>query len=295
MDRVDKFLIFEWLQLVLLRSFKWFKSVLAARSKACWVLCISSFLVACSPNSNQVGASQLAFTLMLNGQPISCSDPAEGVIVDGQHWQLDQLKLFVHDLSIQQGDKSKNIELTTNGWQAHQVGLVSLEPECGGSKIENNEETNHALVFKIPVDLQNAESLSFRLGVPFELNHQNPLTQPSPLNLPLMFWSWQMGHKFVRWDMSNDIDTWSFHLGSLGCESASVVRSPAQPCSEPNVVSVTLDSPKSNANEVHIHLDRIIQNIKLSSDNSCTLHGATESSCQQLIDNLTNNRVFEWY
>ena len=36
--------------------------------------------------------------------------------------------------------------------------------------------------------------------MPWQLNHQNPLTASSPLNISEMFWSWQLGHKFLRFD-----------------------------------------------------------------------------------------------
>ena len=40
------------------------------------------------------------------------------------------------------------------------------------------------------------------VGVPFELNHANPLAAAAPLDRGEMFWSWQSGHKFLRADLA---------------------------------------------------------------------------------------------
>ena len=49
-------------------------------------------------------------------------------------------------------------------------------------------------------DALDGEKLSFAMAVPFNENHLNPLTAASPLNISEMFWSWQLGHKFFRYD-----------------------------------------------------------------------------------------------
>jgi uncharacterized repeat protein (TIGR04052 family) len=96
----------------------------------------------------------------------------------------------------------------------------------------------------------DVEQIRFSLGVPFEENHANPITLPSPLNKTEMFWSWQRGHKFVRFDTTNkNTQTeWNFHLGSVGCDSSSAMRSPNSACSQPNLLEITL--PVNNADGV---------------------------------------------
>jgi uncharacterized repeat protein (TIGR04052 family) len=78
------------------------------------------------------------------------------------------------------------------------------------------------------------------VGVPFELNHSNPLTTAPPLDRGEMFWNWQSGHKFLRVDLASANREWSFHLGSTGCSSASALRPPAQPCARPNEMRIEL-------------------------------------------------------
>ena len=229
-------------------------------------------------------------------------------------------------------------------------------------------------------------SLSFNIGVPFAINHQNPLLQESPLNDSSMFWAWRNGYKFVRWDMQrvvnvtdgsagvdsaqgaavnslqgaavnsaqgaavnsvqgaaidsaqvaavnsvqgaaidldegtvvnstqgtdakknnihnghvkphkmNNTDAWSFHLGSVGCESAAMVRAPKKPCSQPNVIPVEA-ALKNNDNlqiTLIINLDKILGDITATRQNTCMFSSIDDETCHQLVKNLTSEKVFE--
>ncbi len=83
-------------------------------------------------------------------------------------------------------------------------------------------------------------AIRFTVGVPFGLNHANPLTASAPLDRGDLFWTWQSGYKFLRADFRVDGRESSFHLGSTGCSSASALRPPAQPCAQPNRMRVEL-------------------------------------------------------
>jgi uncharacterized repeat protein (TIGR04052 family) len=264
---------------------------------------ISLFLVlllsGCEPSSEQSGASKavqnITFKLASNSQLLTCSDLREGWLLQGERWQIQALKIYVHQLALADGESREVAKLTPSDWQTDRVALLSLESNlCAGLGNSAGEDVNATLYFNSAVTVDTSDTLSFTLGVPFEENHKNPLTQPSPLNLPLMFWSWQLGHKFIRWDMTRSASNWSFHLGSLGCESASSVRSPSQPCQEPNTVSLELNKLGTGGDEIWVHIDRMVEGIDLEQDSSCTLHGATEDSCATLIQNLQYNEVFEW-
>ena len=59
----------------------------------------------------------------------------------------------------------------------------------------------------------------FTLGVPFNKNHTDLTTQPSPLNLTALSWVWNAGRKFARLDFSSTGRPrgYAVHLGSTGC------------------------------------------------------------------------------
>ena len=87
---------------------------------------------------------------------------------------------------------------------------------------------------------QKYSGVRLTVGVPFELNHMNPLTAPPPLDRGEMFWNWQSGHKFLRVDLAVADREWAFHVGSTGCSSASALRPPSQPCTQPNETKIEL-------------------------------------------------------
>lgn len=271
----------------------------------CFVsLCLTMFVSGCKPSVESPKASgneqSITFKLALNSKLLTCLDVQDGVLLQDKWWQLDALKFYVYQLTLTNSENKKVVDFIPSDWQTSGIALLSLEPKLCSDNDESakkdtaTEDTNQAVHFTAVLSVDDADNIGFTLGVPFEENHKNPLTQPSPLNLPLMFWSWQMGHKFMRWDMVNADSHWSFHLGSLGCESASSVRTPSKSCSEPNTVSFELSKPARKSNTIWVHLDRIVEGLDLGTDDSCMFHGNTNNSCTTLMQNLKYNEVFEW-
>lgn len=202
-------------------------------------------------------------------------------------WQITTLRFFLSDVELRKGDKWYPVSLVMNDWQTGSVGLISLlTPGC------HSEQLNNILVFNSDIDLKDADGVRLVLGVPFELNHLNPLQQPSPLNLPAMFWSWQLGHKFLRLDMQSPDGGWAFHLGSIGCQSASRMRSPSQPCAQPNRVSFELPVP--NSKQLVLDLDVLLQGIDMDQMQSCMFQSPELPSCEQLLTNLQTSPVMRW-
>jgi uncharacterized repeat protein (TIGR04052 family) len=119
-------------------------------------------------------------------------------------------------------------------WQNERVALLDLAGEPANAR--------RAVIQGTVEGRSDAKYSGMRLtvGVPFELNHGNPLVAAAPLDRGEMFWSWQSGHKFLRADLAVTGHEWSFHLGSTGCSSASALRPPAQPCTRPNEMRVEL-------------------------------------------------------
>lgn len=132
----------------------------------------------------------------------------------------------------------------SKAWQSDDVSLIRLhcpQPQgCG-----------HNLVLQRALT-QSVAGVSFSVGVPFELNHANPLTLEPPLNNDSMFWVWQQGHKFLRVDLRLTQNALTlaaqnegarlrtlggaFHLGSTGCSAPSIMRAPTHACSHPNIL-----------------------------------------------------------
>ena len=223
-----------------------------------------------------------------------------------QVWSIQQLAFFISDVKLFDKNTVYEPQLSSTPWQTDNVVLIQPYLNDCATKLKDDNtpdqndpiafetlKSNHDLQFLLPVDLAASEQLSFTLAVPFEFNHQNPLLQPSPLNLPSMFWSWRSGHKFLRLDMQAPDKNWVFHLGSVGCTAVSTMRAPQSECVQPNRVDFYLDK-KHNGTTLVMHLDRLIANISMQNDDSCLFHSGQES-CTVLMSNLKTQEVFEWH
>jgi uncharacterized repeat protein (TIGR04052 family) len=264
-----------------------------------WLGCLSTLLSSCSKLNN---VESIQVEIWHNGSPLDC-----GAFESHQQvWSIQQLAFFISDVTLFGEDTLQQPQLSTTPWQTDNVVLI--QPNLGDctSKLESHDnaapkesnasealKTNHYIRFTAPVDRDASEQLSFTLAVPFELNHQNPLLQASPLNSPNMFWSWRSGHKFFRLDMQSPNGSWVFHLGSIGCSAASTMRSPKSECVQPNRVSFNLEK-KYDGTKLVLHLDKLIANTSMRNNDSCLFHSGQEN-CSILMSNFKTQDVFEWH
>ncbi|WP_232788106.1 MbnP family copper-binding protein [Paraglaciecola sp. MB-3u-78] len=237
-----------------------------------------------------------------NGSPLNCN----AFDSHQQVWSIQQLAFFISNVKLYDEATVYEPQLSSTPWQTDNVVLIQPNLNDCAPKSEDENipvpedsgasetlKSNDSLQFLLPVDLDASKQLSFTLAVPFELNHQNPLMQPSPLNLPSMFWSWRSGHKFFRLDLQASDKNWVFHLGSLGCTAVSTMRSPQSECVQPNRVDFQLDK-KHNGTTLVMHIDRLIANISMQNNDSC-LFQLGQDSCSILMSNLKTQDVFEWH
>jgi uncharacterized repeat protein (TIGR04052 family) len=246
----------------------------------------------------------ITFSMHFQGLPIQCD---QSLNIQNEQWHISELAMFFSQFSL---NNFRAVILDDNDWQSQQIALIRYAPGC------KQTTGNMSVVAAIAnTDSKTPLTLSFNVGVPFAVNHQNPLIQASPLNDSSMFWAWRNGYKFIRWDMQNDMgDSWSFHLGSVGCESAAMVRAPKRPCAQSNLIPVeivlssdsiqVLDVPQKKdvvqsgvkMKQIHInisiHLDEIIRNMVPTRKSSCMFSGIDNTTCNELVENLKLNAVF---
>jgi uncharacterized repeat protein (TIGR04052 family) len=270
--------------------------------KAVTFFLISYLFIFSSGCSKSSDGKAIEVEIWHNGSPLDCNAFER----HQQVWSIQQLAFFMSEVQLSDKDSHHQPQLRSTPWQTNDVALIQPNlNDCsanlkGEDQTERNDfsasealKTNNYLQFLVPIDLDSLEQLSFTLAVPFELNHQNPLLQPSPLNLPNMFWSWRSGHKFFRLDMQGLDKNWVFHLGSVGCAAASTMRSPQSECVQPNRVKFRLDK-KHNGAKLVMHLDRLIANTSIQNNDSCLFHSGQES-CIVLMSNLKTRDVFVWH
>lgn len=199
-------------------------------------------------------------------------------------WRIDAFKWYFSALEI----------LYQQSWQP--LKLAQSKSQHSGVVLFENDQCKRRqlqLALQESVDWQQVSAIRFRLGLPFGLNHDNPLKQPEPMNRSDMFWSWQSGHKFLRADLRSDDTAWSFHLGSIGCAAASAMRSPTQQCKQPNLFDYQVNT-YHRAGTLTLHLEQLLHGVQINSANSCRFHGMQEQSCAAILENLADNSLFSW-
>lgn len=249
----------------------------------------------------QVIAPNINIQLKWHGTDLGCHStffPKKG----DNAWFIEQLQFFLSEFEASTDGKNwHEVQLKQTAQQTAKVAL--LGGDCRSEETQKADESAWQVQLTDDLVIKNAKRLRFKLGVPFELNHLNPITQQSPLNLPSMFWVWQTGHKFLRLELASSDAQWLFHLGSTGCKSASVMRAPQQPCLYPNVFAFELainsdDMLTGNSTtKIDLHLERLLRAVNIDVQQSCQSEQAT-ASCQQLFTNLRNkedkSQVFEF-
>lgn len=152
------------------------------------------------------------FDAVLDGTAVDCGKEIE--TANGQLIQINDFRFFVHDIVITGADgKAFPFILSEEKLQTQGVALLDFEDGCHNGSLGTNKALNGITKAQKPW-----KKIAFKIGVPFALNHENPLKAEGPLTTTSMHWSWQGGYKFMRIDGKLDNESFRFHLGSTGCQ-----------------------------------------------------------------------------
>lgn len=202
--------------------------------------------------SNQPVAIQFAGAI--NGQPFACGQSYANVGTTKSTITPSDFRFYVSEVKLVQKDGTKvPVNLLQDGvWQYQNVALIDFENGTGPCR-NGTTATNTSVRGVVPKGEYTGVELT--VGIPFALNHQDPTVAPSPLNSTAMFWNWQGGYKFIKFDTSSTgispnkpaaanvvgpVTGYSVHLGSTMCAAASRTQAP-QSCQNPNRVVVRFD------------------------------------------------------
>ena len=279
----------------------------------------------------------LDFELTYDKSSLVCTDGAMYFEHALARQTLTSFAFYLHDIMLSalhfeapdkdnSNDKSDfievehNVQLTQSNWQEQGIGLIvfdticnhSPEPAIQTAKAGSNKalQATQALFNTRFVGTINSDAakhiksaatvkLNMKLGLPFSLNHLNPLQQNSPLNISSMFWSWRNGYKFMRLDLDNKHQGFSFHLGSAGCQSASSVRAPTNECDQANIVELSLPVAVNQTSQdinilVSIDIANLLTDTVLNQGNACMFMGIDQlDNCAGLLEALRSQSVFK--
>jgi uncharacterized repeat protein (TIGR04052 family) len=209
----------------------------------------------------------IPFTAVWDGVPIDCGSTSPA---------LTDLRFFVSNLQlIDSSGEARDIRFATEmPWQNDAVALVDLEDGTGAC-LRGTRDIASEIIAVAPQ--RDYRGLRFTVGVPFRLNHLDPLTAKPPLDDSDMHWPSRSGYKFLRAGVRTENDGFWIHTGSAGCEGT---IGHIMNCRFSNRVVVELADFIPGQSGVSFDLAALLAgtdlNNKLASDCS---HGPPESSC----------------
>ncbi|MFT4705406.1 MAG: putative repeat protein (TIGR04052 family) [Bradymonadia bacterium] len=211
----------------------------------------------------------LSFALVAGGEPVSCGDATFTAGTESAQVTLTDARFYLSELVLMSGTTETVVTLDSDdAWQNGTVALLDFEDSTGPCI---NGSADLRDVVSGVVAPGRYDSVAFTIGVPFELNHADAGTALAPLSFTSMFWSWQAGYKFIRFEANVDgTDATRLHLGSTGCEgSLTNVTS----CTRPNRARIALSDFDVETDTILIDLEALLADVSLAQNTPDTALG----------------------
>ncbi len=246
----------------------------------------------------------LRFVAEVNGQPFECGKRYAGIGTTGSTITPSDFRMYVSAVAlIDAQGKAVPLRLEQDKvWQLEDIALVDFENGVGPCR--NGTTAVNTLVRGV-VPAGEYRGVRFALGVPFARNHGDPTVAPSPLNLTAMFWNWQGGYKFLKFDTGSSgqpatsappdprgggsASGFSVHVGSTQCTSAGNT-SPPSACQNPNRLTVQFDRFDSARQVVVVDIGRVLAQSNVDVNAAGTSPGCMsflkDADCPPVMRNL---------
>lgn len=239
---------------------------------------------------------ELRFDARVGNEPLLCDKTYVGVGQPAASMALQDFRVYVSAVRLidAQGQEVP-VQLTNDGqWQGDGVALLDFEDATGNCN--GNAAMNRSVRGTVPPG--RYRGLIFEIGVPQQLNHQDPTLAGAPLNVTAMTWPWRMGYKYTTIDLetsggagaANQATGFSIHLGSTGCGAGSPVSPPTAPCVSDNRATYRLDTYDSAASVVVLDLGALLAatNVTVNQPGSTSgcMSSPKDDDCIALMDRL---------
>lgn len=254
---------------------------------------------------------EIRFFGQVGDQEARCGTRYEGVGALGRPVELSDARLYVSNFELHRTDGNRvPIVLDQESpWQHANVALLDFEDGSGRCSDSGTAQTNSVITGAIPAG--DYTGLSFEVGVPWELDHLDALTAPSPLNLNALYWNWRLGYIFTKIEFWNDglvrnegalpedrihatgepapTVTYLAHVGSTGCESAAPTLPPQEACARPNRARIFLPGFEPTTDGVALDFAAMVDGIDITRSvlrpPGC-MASPTDPDCRQVFANL---------
>ena len=210
-----------------------------------------TFLLSFSACSKERVPIRVEFAAEWGGRPLAC---------DSRELALTDLRFYVSDVVLKDSQgHDVALRMNTDGqWQQDGVALIDLE--TGNGACQNGTQQTNPFITGT-TEAADVVSLRFTVGVPFELNHANPLLAQAPLDDSAMHWHWLSGYKFLRAGVGTNTDGFWLHLGSTGCEGT--VQNISS-CRFPNRVDIELSDFSPSEHRIAVDLTALFNGVDLA-------------------------------
>jgi uncharacterized repeat protein (TIGR04052 family) len=247
------------------------------------VLAAVILLTACTRHAGD--PVTIAFAAELSGAPFRCGAP---VALDGAKVLLVDLRLYVHDLElVDSTGRASPVTLDDDGsFQTTRVAMLDFEDASGACR--NGSPQLHTALHGRAAGGQYV-ALRGVIGVPFDLNHGDPATDPPALAPTAMQWSWLSGHTFLRFEAHVNDRPVRAHMGSEGCtgDMGNVAG-----CKFPNRARFEVPLPHGLAAPVRFDLTPLLRAALAGGPESRGCMGAPDDpGCAAVYDALGLSRV----
>lgn len=253
-------------------------------------LFVAAGAIACGGGGDNSQSVEIKMLAKIAGEIFSCGRNYDGIGTTGTTITPQDLRFYVHGVQlISESGESVPVTLDNdNKWQNQNLALLDFEDAQGACSTEGTPDLNTALRGSVRSGVYTG--ISFILGVPFAMNHQDAQTAQAPQNLTAMWWNWNAGFKFLKFDFQSSgfPDGWRVHLGSTACtgNEAGAVNQ----CGSPNLVQVTLTDFDPDQDTISIELAGLLSDSNVDVNTALTapgcMSGPTDPECQPIFSKL---------
>lgn len=219
---------------------------------------------------------EIPFGLAASGRSLTCESSSE---LAGSSITLRKARFYVYDVEFKKiSGQWVSLSHHPSSWTTEGISLVDLDDErCDGG----DPEMNMALTGTLPPG--EYKGLRFKLGVPAERNHLDPMKAAPPLAHTSMHWGWQAGYRFMRLDTRVDGKMYNVHLGSDGCQGE--VGAPGG-CARPNRAVISIpDFVPGTKQYVRVNLSALLAGVDTEKLAGC-MGQLSEPDCAVIYKNL---------
>lgn len=242
----------------------------------------------CGDDSAGSQSVSIEFAAMVGSEDFVCGQQYDDLGADNTSLTLSDFRFYVSSVELKNSDGDwVALALDSTNFQTGDVALLDFEDGCNTGS--GNAATNASVTGTVPEGTY--DEVRFEMGVPFDVNHDNPATSPPPLNITTLQWDWQGGHKFVRIDSGSfSMTDWRMHLGSTGCDGDPLSGGTTE-CSAPNVVTVDNLGPFDPASDTIIaDFAALVAGVPMDTNQAMTppgcMAGPGDQDCAPLFGNL---------